>query len=252
MFENIENLKIVFTVHKANKPYINNTGRKNHSFIFRAKGSVLYSFSDENILTTEGDLIFLPKGISYTAKVVSDEAWYTSIHFEGDFEKQLHPTRYSLENFYGVDYIENCFSDMWNLGTQAEKYECLSLFYSLLSYLSTLENTSDTQKSKYQIIQPAVTYLREHMFECTLRIDNLHRTCGISNTYFRQIFTSNFGMTPQSYIISKRLARAKAIINTGDFDTIGEVALLVGFNDPLYFSKLFKKTYGISPSNINK
>ena len=80
-----------------------------------------------------------------------------------------------------------------------------------------------------------------------LKCEKLHRLCGISNTYFRKIFESRYGATPQSYVNSKRLSHAMSIISEGDYTTIAEVAEAVGFNDPLYFSKLFKKTHGISP-----
>jgi AraC-like DNA-binding protein len=55
-------------------------------------------------------------------------------------------------------------------------------------------------------------------------------------------------VTPQEYILSKRLFHARSIIAGGDFDTVAEVAFSVGFTDPLYFSKAYKKAYGISPS----
>lgn len=59
-------------------------------------------------------------------------------------------------------------------------------------------------------------------------------------------------MNPQDYITAKRLFHAKSILDSGDFDSIREIALSVGYSDPLYFSKVFKKRYGVSPSVVNK
>lgn len=252
MFENIENLKIVSVIHRKGKPTVKVESRKTHSFFIRIKSAVLYDFYNESILVNEGDMIFVPKGSSYTGKALSDNSMYTAIHFEGDFLKKPVPAYYSLENFYGADYITDRFSDMWNFGNSAEKYQCMSLFYSLLSHLSAMENASYSQKNKFKIIEPAVAYLKEHIYDSTLKTDKLHRLCGVSDTYFRQIFASRFGTTPQNYISSKRISHAKSIISSGDFNTVSEVALSVGFNDPLYFSKVFKKNYGISPSDMNK
>lgn len=252
MFDNIENLKIISTLHKTNKPFVKIESRKHHSFFIRMKGSIQYDFYGRKIIAKEGDLIFLPKGSSYTAKVLSEDSMYTAIHFEADFAEMPKPVCYSLENFYDAEYIANCFSDLWNFGTQAEKYQCVSLAYKLLSYLSTVESEDNSKQKKFEIIEPAVVFLKEHIYDCTLKTDKLHRLCGISGTYFRQIFLSRFGTTPQNYILSKRLSHAKAIISSGDFNTISEVALSIGFNDPLYFSKAFKKAYGISPSALNK
>lgn len=252
MFNNIENLKIVSSFHRESKTHDKIENRKTHTFIISSAGPVIYDFDDKIISLNQGEMIFLPKGISYKCKTLSDKPIiYTSINFLGDLINP-EPFWYSLENFYEADYISNHFSDLWNLGTPAEKYKCISLFYSLLSHISAIENSSYPQKRKFGIIEPAVSYLKEHIYDCSLKTDHLHRLCGISNTYFRQIFIARFGTTPQKYIISTRLSHAKSIVDSGDFNTIGEVALSVGFNDPLYFGKVFKKVYGISPSAINK
>lgn len=251
MFENIENLKIISTLHRANKPYVKIEDRKTNSFFLRVKGGILYDFGDKKILAKEGDIVFMPKHSSYTAKALCENPAYTSIHFDADFSKPPKPSCFSLEDFYEADYIKNCFSDMWNFGTPSEKYRCFSVFYNLLSYLSNIESTSPLEKNKFKTIAPAVEYLRLHIYDSDLKIDKLHRLCGISNTYFRQIFVTKFGTTPQNYILSKRLSHAKAIIRSGDFNAINEVALSVGFNDALYFSRAFKKMYGVSPSQAN-
>lgn len=59
-------------------------------------------------------------------------------------------------------------------------------------------------------------------------------------------------MSPKEYVVTQRISHARFIIESGDFDSIAEVAQLVGYNDPLYFSKAFKKLYGISPSSFNR
>lgn len=252
MFDNIENLEIISSFRKNNIAGNTIKNRASHVFFIRIRGSVMYDFGDRCITTYTGDMIFIPKGSSYTYTSLTDDAMYTSINFQCDFSAPLFPACFSLENFYEKDHITNHFAYMWNLGTQADKYKCLSRFYNLLSYLSTIENSDYSEKKKFKIIEPAVNFLKEHIYDCSLKTDVLHRLCGISDTYFRQIFVSNFGITPQEYIASKRLYHAKSIIDSKDFDTIGEVALSSGYNDPLYFSKAFKKMYGVSPSNINK
>ena len=252
MFENMENLKIRYTLHRKNKPFVKIENRKIHSFFIRTGGSVLCDFYNKKILVNSGDILFIPKGTSYTVTSLSVNTKYTSINFEADFIKVPEPVCYPLQNFAEASYITNSFHDMWSLGNAAEKYQCFSHFYSLLAYLSNIESSSNIESKKYKLIEPAVTYLKEHIYDSSLKAEKLHRLCGISNTYFRQIFFLNFNKTPQSYIISKRISHAKEIITSGDFSTIEEVALSVGFADPLYFSKVFKKFYGIAPSQIGK
>ena len=54
-------------------------------------------------------------------------------------------------------------------------------------------------------------------------------------------------MSPQEYVLNKRITHSKSIIESGDYDSIKELAESVGYSDPLYFSKAFKKAFGLSP-----
>ena len=131
-------------------------------------------------------------------------------------------------------------------------YECFSLFYGLLSYLCNVESQKHSGDEKFKIIDPAVAYIKENIYNPDLKVESLHRLCGISDTYFRKLFYLKFEKSPQNYIVSKRVSHARAIIGSGDFNNIKDIAASVGFKDPLYFSKVFKKFYGISPSQFNK
>lgn len=251
MFTGIENIEIISTFRMRGVSYSETKCRNDSAFFIRIQGSRIYSFSDRKIIADVGDLMFVPKGASFTSETLDGDSVYLSINFNADFSQPTQPACYSLDNFYESEFITNNFADLWNLGSQADKYQCMALFYNLLSYICSIEIDSELENRKHKIIEPAVEYLKEHIYDSKLTTEKLHRLCGISNTYFRQIFVERFGTTPKNYILSKRLSHAKAIITGGDFNTISEVALSIGFNDPLYFSKVFKKTYGVSPSDIN-
>ncbi len=251
MFDHIENVKIISSFHNINRPGGKIEKRPTNVFFIRTHGNARYDFPTKSISVSKGEVIFIPKGAAYIYKTFPEGAASTSICFEADFAAP-EPILFSLHHFYKAEYIGNHFSTLWNFGTQAERYKCLSLFYDLLSYLSTLENTSYADKKKFSVIDPAVMYLKAHIFDEALHSCKLHRLCGISDTYFRKIFVSRFGMNPQEYITAKRLSHAKSVLESGDYDTVREIAQSVGYSDPLYFSKVFKKRYGISPSDINK
>ncbi len=252
MFDNIENLKIISSLHKDCKAYSKIENRATHSFIIRICGSVLYEFCGQSFIAKAGEMMFIPKGSTYEYHALSDtECTYTSINFLGEINDPK-PTLFSLENFFEAEYIAGHFSDLWKFGNQSEKYKCYALLYDLFSYVSAIENTSYADKKKYSLIEPAVSYLNEHLYDASLKADALPRLCGISGTYFRKIFFARFGTSPQNYMIQIRLSHAKSVIDSGDYDSIREVALSVGYNDPLYFGKAFKNFYGVSPSEANK
>lgn len=252
MFKNIENLKIR-NIHKGlskQKSYVK--CRKGNSFILRITGSVRYTFADFYIDVHPGDVAFLPDGSSYEFETLGDtQCEYVSIWFEGNLI-DAKPSCYSLDDFQNTDEFKNNLADLWRFGGKSEHYRCYSFFYNLLSYIEYIDKVTYLGKKNFSIIAPAVSYLKENIYNCDLKVEKLYQFCGISGTYFRKIFQSYYGMSPQNYILEKRLIHAKNIIDIGDFNCISDIATSIGYNDPLYFSRAFKKKFGVSPSKYAK
>jgi len=247
VFKDIENLKIK-NIHKGISKGAPVTCRKNNSFILRTAGCSRYVFSDYYFDVNQGEIVFMPKGASYIFETLGvTPCEYISISFEADLLNPA-PSKYTFEGFQDAEEFMTNLPDLWKFGGQAEHYKCYSIFYSLLTYIEKLENMEYTDKKKLVIIEPAISYLKKHIFDFDLNIETLSNLCGISSAYFRKIFQSGYGTSPQKYILSKRLSHAKALIDSGDFDKISEIAASAGYSDALYFSRAFKKKYGYSPS----
>ena len=252
MLSYMENIKIRSSFHKRSQPSGRQEGRHTHGFIFREKGSAEYTFADKKLTVHEGEMIFLPRGSAYEYTTKEDgENLYMSINFDADTEN-AEVAVYSLEDFHGKNYILQSFTELWVFGTESDKYKCFSVFFELLSYISKHEHLTELKKRKYELIEPATEYLKKHIYDSTLKIERLHSLCGISDVYFRRLFEARYGMTPREYVIYERISHAKAIIESGDYDSIKDVSESVGYNDPLYFSKAFKKIYGFSPTSTSK
>ena len=248
MFDNIENLKIASVTHGNSSQGGKNTGRKNHSFIMRVSGCVKYRFEKEDIIVCEGEMVFIPKGTVYEhEKVCEGETVYTIINMEGDFG-DTKPCLYRLSDFCDAEYIMYHFADLWKFGGASQKHKCMSLLYSLLSFVSNVESQKYDEKKKFCIIQPAEEYLKKHIYDCDLKVSELHLLCGVSDTYFRKIFISKYGISPKEYVVGKRVSYAKGIIDSGELTSVKELALSVGYRDALYFGKVFKQHFGVSPS----
>ena len=84
-----------------------------------------------------------------------------------------------------------------------------------------------------------------------LTIDELAFLAGMSLSSFKRKFSTVYSDTPNKYITSKRLEKAKNLLTTSDLN-ISEIAYDCGFSDISYFSKTFKKHYNTSPSEIKK
>lgn len=243
-----DDVKIISSFSKSSKPYGKIESRKTHGFIFRRTGFAEYFIDGKSFTVNEGYAVFIPKGTAYEYRGYG--GLYTSINFEASFENPSFAI-YNVENFHDVNYIKESFSELFKFGTLADKSKCLSIFYDFLSYVLRLENMTEAEKSKHALIEPAIEYLKNHIYDCSFEIEKLHKLCGISDTYFRKIFASRFGMNPKEYVLRERITHAKSILESGDYDSISEIALSVGYNDALYFSKAFKKFYGFSPSKTS-
>ena len=71
--------------------------------------------------------------------------------------------------------------------------------------------------------------------------------------YVRKLFKKEMGVTPHDYLLSCRMQLAREVISSGIGNrysnySVGQIAEVCGFSEPLYFSRVFKKYYGFSPS----
>lgn len=81
---------------------------------------------------------------------------------------------------------------------------------------------------------------------------DLAEKMGMSERQFYRRVEDFFGETPSNYIRKVRLKKAFEMIHSGNFSTVKEIALRVGFLKASYFSKLFEEQNGISPASILK
>jgi AraC-like DNA-binding protein len=73
----------------------------------------------------------------------------------------------------------------------------------------------------------------------------------ISPNHFHRIFTETLNTTPLNYMLNLRLSQAIGLLSSTSLN-IKEIALKVGYDNEFYFSRIFKKHFGICPSDIRK
>ena len=128
---------------------------------------------------------------------------------------------------------------------------------SLCSILSTLsQNTIDDIASNIILKAPdtipsnlkkAIRYIRSHYAE-NISLDELASECNVSKQQLIRYFHATFHCTPITYITDYKIARAKDLLFNQPHLTIKEISNELGFNNQHYFTKVFTKATGESPS----
>ena len=92
----------------------------------------------------------------------------------------------------------------------------------------------------------AKTYIDEN-YEKELTLDSVARKIAISPYYLSKLFKDEIGENFIEYLTRLRINQAKKLLEENRF-SIKEICMLVGYSDPNYFSRIFKKIEGVTPT----
>ncbi len=95
-------------------------------------------------------------------------------------------------------------------------------------------------------------YIHRHYADPSLTLSRLSAKFGYTPDYIRHVYRAAYGVTPSEYLSSVRLSQARTLIDEMPFYPLGEIARLCGFSDPLYFSRCFRRHYGVSPQGFRR
>ncbi len=99
-------------------------------------------------------------------------------------------------------------------------------------------------------ITEAKHYIQQHYQEA-LRLEDVSTAVGFNATYFSTLFKKETGQNFMDYLTELRISKAKELL-CGEELSVQDVAEQVGYRDLKYFSRLFKKLTGVSPSDYKK
>ena len=96
------------------------------------------------------------------------------------------------------------------------------------------------------VIESAIARIQNE-FERDLNMKLLAQELRVSYSWFRHTFTAHTGLSPHQYLLELRLVRARNLLAETEF-SIKEIAMQTGFEDELYFSRLFRQKLNLTPS----
>jgi ligand-binding sensor domain-containing protein/AraC-like DNA-binding protein len=106
-------------------------------------------------------------------------------------------------------------------------------------------------KEDYDFVKQQLDWLEEHYADSNLKIEDLVAQSSMSRTSYYNELKSLTGLSPKEFISDFRLKKALMYLDKSN-NTIAEIAYNTGFNDPVYFTRIFKSKTGITPSKYRE
>lgn len=212
-------------------------------------GAAQLNYKDYKIDFTPGTVVYLPKekteNIDYTT-VIAEQGNGVCIFF--DAEQALPDEPQIMENV-GVE-VENAFLKLLDCYVRSDKYsypDVMAAFYSLLSQLNKINLSLREVVSAKSRFQPVIEHMERSWDQEYLDIAYLASLCGMSEKYFRDSFKKAFNIAPLQFFLELKINNIRCLIADLEY-SIAEVSQMSGFSNANYFSRFFKKHFGISPT----
>ena len=93
--------------------------------------------------------------------------------------------------------------------------------------------------------------MEQEYADTCLSVETVARKAGVSVNRLNELFKIEQNTTAGKYLTKIRMEKAKAMLDCGITD-LGEVSRMAGYNSGSYFSKVFRKYYGMSPSEYRR
>ena len=150
---------------------------------------------------------------------------------------------------YALNFNKTVFETYSNLihrfNSPEQKKFANASFIELISYISDAIHRPEAG-GNYESFAHVLTYIQMN-YNKHLTVDELAKMSGYSKSRFSHLFSEAMGTTPMRYQHDIRLSNSCEMLCQTDL-SITEISYMCGFEDALYFSRKFRKKYGISPS----
>ena len=228
-------------------------GRLDYELIYIYKGAGHFFLNRKWEMLPAGNVVLYrpkePQQYSYYAKDKPEIYW---IHFTGSrCEETLE--RYSVENCYiGENLSVKLLFQYIITELQLKK-----LHYENIVLANFLILLSSIHRSFEQTLRPYENNFTIDRLICELNskymqawsIASMADYCKLSSSYFSHMFRQRMGVSPMRFLNNLRIEKAKDLLMTNSM-SVATAAQLAGFEDPLYFSRVFKKATGIAPNEF--
>ncbi len=159
-----------------------------------------------------------------------------------------------LDNEKGYPRLKKLIGEReWLLDTLEKDFDmekCQELGHLIESYIRVLLETYTKSSDSNPVVDNIKSYIEDNL-EFDIKISHIAKLFHYNEQYFGRFFKKETGKSFSDYLSLRRLIKAANLLKNTD-DTILLIANKSGFNNVTYFNKVFKKMYGITPSEYRK
>ncbi len=236
-------------------------GRRDYQILYIASGKAHFYFHGVEQIVTAGNMVlYRPKEEQRYYYYGIDQTEVYWVHFTGGNVKNI-LRKYGIADDVHVihtgtslEYKRLFLQMIQELKLCKEDYEELLVNYLQQLLISIHRLIKSKPKGKNSLLMhemdSAVQYFHKN-YNQPICIDTFAESCHMSVSWFIRNFKAYTGVTPTQYLLSLRISNAQTLLENTDYN-ITEIAEIVGYDNPLYFSRLFKKQSGMSPSEFRK
>ena len=256
-------MKAPFLVHSCGRISFNRNvdlhidrqnGRKDYQIIYIHCGKGHFWLNEKEYVLEEGNVIvYYPNDRQRYGFYHDENAEFYWMHFSGTKVHDLLKDReFDSKAYVGMaTQIARGFEEVIRelMIKRKEYIEIANLKGEELIFLlnrEKYEQQHNEDKAYRTELEKIIEEINLHYAD-SLIVEELAKKYGASVEWFIKTFSNYTGFTPKQYISEVRFNHAKELLGFADYN-IGEIARECGFENPLYFSKYFKKKYHISPS----
>ena len=216
--------------------------RNTYELGFRIRGNSISSAQGHSHKVAPNCVVFKPKGVEDTCQTDTGVE-FCSIWFDIADTPTLDFHVFQPQN---PQKVLECFKQLLKEEQQnGINLKCYSLLYEILYLLNYSEDYLSL--SNRNLIQELTGYIEANFKNPNFSIQNILLHFELSASHLRNLFHKKFAKSPMRYLIEKRIKYAKKLLLYSEY-SITEISEMSGFESPFYFSRLFKKYLGLSPS----
>lgn len=240
----IKNVISVTTMYSPDGAGSKRSNRQRWAVMLKYEGETVYFCNGKSYLSNMEHAVLLPRGCSYEWQC-KREGHFMALELECDGE-YCEPIVFTLQNSEKLLKILKTMESHRNRAAKSTRLESIRDAYSVLLLLHESSADRYYPNEKRDRLAPAMDFISHH-FTDPIKNDTLAEMCGVSNVYFRKLFTVVYGTSPIAYARDLRIRKAKEMLR-GDYSSLSDIAFSLGYPSLYDFSRDFKKHTGVPPS----